>query len=226
MLGTQTSARPFCQLVGYPGRPRGGLTIVPSRHLFQQVPTPSGGLCNPTNTLCLWVIRWRNANYCVLRQECPSSHPSRRAHHSLAPCPLEHIVCCYIGDVSNSSEDAHSLTTNARPSSSAQSLLKTGLVCAPRAPPAGTLLLHTAHTRHAQPPLRANMARPSVENASILCAHSDTIECVAWPFNFFYFAVWYIFQATFKLAWKFLLRVFKAVWANFKLPWKQLDNSY
>ena len=28
------------QLVGYPGRPRGGLIIVPSRHLFQQVPTP------------------------------------------------------------------------------------------------------------------------------------------------------------------------------------------
>ncbi len=70
-------------------------------------------------------------------------------------------------------------STNARPSSSAQSLLKTGLVCAPRAPPAGTLLLHTAHTRHAQPPIKANMARPSVENASILCAHSDTIECVA-----------------------------------------------
>jgi hypothetical protein len=60
------------QLVGYPGRPRGGLIIVPSRHLFQQVPTPPplmGGdedfaramLPPQANTLCLWVIRWRNA---------------------------------------------------------------------------------------------------------------------------------------------------------------------
>jgi hypothetical protein len=43
-------------------------------------------------------------------------------------------------------------------------------VC-PRAPPAGTLLLHTAHTRHAQPPIKANMARPL----------SRMIVSSAWP---------------------------------------------
>jgi len=37
----------FCQLVGYPGRPRGGLTIVPSRHFSNSDdPSPMGrGLC-------------------------------------------------------------------------------------------------------------------------------------------------------------------------------------
>ena len=38
----------------YPGRPRGGLTIVPSRHLFQQMPTPCGGFkSDPTDPLSL-----------------------------------------------------------------------------------------------------------------------------------------------------------------------------
>ena len=76
MLGIGTSTRPFVSWFNslpqeksiYPGRPRGGLTFVPSRHLFQEVPTPPrwvedfarAMLPLQANTLCLWVIRWRN----------------------------------------------------------------------------------------------------------------------------------------------------------------------
>ena len=87
MLGTQTSARPFCQFVGYPGRPRGGLTIVPSRHLFQQVPTPIGGLCKSATPAPRWLAplgasehplplgRSVEKHFRVRRLGCPSSHP-------------------------------------------------------------------------------------------------------------------------------------------------------
>ena len=56
--------------VGFnPGRPRGGLTFVPSRHP-QQVPTSA-------------------AAEAFIR--VPHLAPTRRAHRSLAPCPLEHM---------------------------------------------------------------------------------------------------------------------------------------
>jgi len=62
--------------------------------------TPCGvrGLCKSlwlppqANTLCLWVIRWRNALLCVLCQECPSSHPSRRALPLLGSMPSR-VLC-------------------------------------------------------------------------------------------------------------------------------------
>ena len=89
MLRSRTGAS-VCQLVGYPGRPRGGLTIVPSRHLFQQVPTPSlwaRGLCKSATPAPRWLAplgasehpmplgRSVEKHFRVRRLGCPSSHP-------------------------------------------------------------------------------------------------------------------------------------------------------
>ena len=87
-----------CQLVGYPGRPRGGLTIVPSRHP-QQVPTPTWedfarALWLPlqANTLLLGVIRWRNATCASLFKSAPPRTLPVAPFHSMAPCPLDLCV--------------------------------------------------------------------------------------------------------------------------------------
>ena len=55
----------------------------PVSSLFQQCRPPSEDFARAmlplqANTLCLWVIRWRNT-LCVLSLECPSPHSSRRA---------------------------------------------------------------------------------------------------------------------------------------------------
>ena len=71
----------------YPGRPRGGLTFVPSRHLFQQVPTPIGGLCKSATPAPRWLAplgasehplplgRSVEKHFRVRRLGCPTSHP-------------------------------------------------------------------------------------------------------------------------------------------------------
>ena len=54
------------QLVGYPGRPRGGLIIVPSRHPFQQVPTPPP--------------LWGGRGLCKSNAPAPSEYPLPLGH--------------------------------------------------------------------------------------------------------------------------------------------------